>query len=691
MIDSVSDGPGDNDGSQQRGVTVGHVRQRVTGSLVVICALALAAAGATSAVAAEGDSVSLPRGGTALPPITKQGDDAGAEVARGVIVSRAHGSPGVRALTADADAWLASTDVGRVMTVAPRIHALVFDSPVSLQEAEVVATHLARQPGVLHAMPDTLTFPASEPVIPNDPMFPEQWYLWHESPAAHSIRAPLAWQVTKGSPDVVVAVLDYGIATHPDLEGQIVSGYDFVSEVERANDGNSWDPDPADPGNWVTDTESESGFFEGCQPTNSNWHGTHVAGLINAIQGNGIGISGTAPGVRVQSVRVMGKCGGWFADMIAGITWASGGTVPGVPPNPTPARVINASMGGRAECEPLWVDVIAQARARGTLIVAAAMNSNDDFAEFAPANCPGVVSVAATSAAGTRAHYSNYGTTPTAVTIAAPGGDWMWDSRVLSTFNTGERGPELPSYEYQQGTSMAAPLVSAGAAMAFSLGMATPDEVEAALVNSVRPFPSGSDCTGPKYCGAGILDLAMLTDTAPTPTAPRNVSATPGNSRIDVAWRTPASDGGLPISAYMATATPGGATCTTARLSCTIIGLSNGTAYTVTVTATSRAGTSPATAGVRVTPGSPTVPGSVRSLTAKSVKGAIKVTWAAPSDTGGTGRVTYQYRVGSKPWTPAKTTSVTIKGKPGTRITVLVRAVNSAGAGPESRTTATPR
>ena len=173
---------------------------------------------------------------------------------------------------------------------------------------------------------------------------------------------------------------------------------------------------------------------------------------------------------------------------------------------------------------------------------------------------------------------------------------------------------------------------------------------------------------------------AVTVVTAPSP--PRSVAGDAGDQQVSVRWQAPVDGGGLPITGYSARLAPSGFACTTTELTCVISGLSNGTTYTVTVTALNAFGTSAASKGIRVTLQALVVaPAPVQSLRALPVRGAMRVTWTAPADFGGAPLVTYQFRVDTKAWKPTSKTQITIQGKQGKRITVQVRAVNSAGHG----------
>ena len=178
----------------------------------------------------------------------------------------------------------------------------------------------------------------------NDPYIADQWNLYNE---IGGMRADVAWDTSKGD-GVVVADLDTGVVPHPDLDANMLPGYDFISDAfvsRRATNDRA--PGALDLGDYAngnfTETD-ECGPYTG--PRDSSWHGSHTAGTIGEVSNNGIGVAGVAHNARVLPVRVLGRCGGYTSDIADAITWASGGTVAGVPNNPTPAEVINLSLGG---------------------------------------------------------------------------------------------------------------------------------------------------------------------------------------------------------------------------------------------------------------------------------------------------------------------------------------------------------
>ncbi|MCQ3830986.1 S8 family serine peptidase [Microbulbifer elongatus] len=351
---------------------------------------------------------------------------------------------------------------------------------------------LRRQPGVATVEVDQLM---QHTAVPGDSRYSEQWHYFE---ATAGINLEAAWDTHDGS-GVVVAVIDTGITDHSDLNENIIRGYDFIDDTTVANDGDGRDADPSDPGDWLR--AWECGFFNPSQPRNSSWHGTHVAGTIAAVTNNDRGVAGVAHGARVLVARVLGKCGGYTSDIIDAIVWTSGGNVAGVPVNANPAQVINLSLGGQGSCSAAMQSAINTARDNGATVVISAGNSNSNAADFSPANCAGVITVAATDREGNRASYSNYGAT---VEISAPGGETnVSGNGVLSTLNSGTQGPAGESYHYYQGTSMAAPHVAGVAALLYQANPTiTPDQVVNALQSTARAIPGS--CSG--GCGAGIVD-----------------------------------------------------------------------------------------------------------------------------------------------------------------------------------------
>lgn len=362
--------------------------------------------------------------------------------------------------------------------------------PVAGRAAIAVMEAFAKNPDVEYIEPDSMMQLLQ--FTPNDTRYGEQW---HYQNVTAGMRLPNAWTIGTGS-GITVAILDTGRTPHPDLDGNTVAGYDFISSSTAARDGNGRDSNPNDEGDWITTNQCGSNPAQ-----NSSWHGTHVAGTVAAVTNNGTGVAGVAFGARIQHVRVLGACGGSLSDIADAIVWASGGSVSGVPANATPARVINMSLGGSGTCGSTYQNAINAAVGRGTAVVVAAGNSNTNASNARPANCNNVITVAASDRNGNRAYYSNYGTV---IDVTAPGGDTRTAGHgVLSTLNTGTTTQGSPSYAFYQGTSMATPHVAGLVAMMLSRnGSLTPAQVETLLKNNARPLPG--TCSG--GCGAGLVD-----------------------------------------------------------------------------------------------------------------------------------------------------------------------------------------
>ena len=326
----------------------------------------------------------------------------------------------------------------------------------------------------------------SEPVKINDPKMNRMWSLTGEK----GVSALEAWGTTRGK-GVTVAVLDSGITAHPDLDANVLPGYDFIAESAFSNDGNGRDSDPTDAGNWTVDNQC----FTGSKATASDWHGTHVAGTIAAIANNNEGIAGVAPEAKIVPVRVLGACGGFDSDITDGIIWAAGGSVRGVPANSNPAKIINLSLGGEGTCPATYSKAIAEVNKRGAILVVAAGNDGQDASKVAPANCGGSIVVGATDQEGKRSDFSNYGKI---VDVSAPG------SNIMSTVDLGTTVSTGAGYTEYDGTSMAAPQVAGVIALMKSVDPSlNAERAKQILKQSSKPLTC--DVNG---CGSGIVNAA---------------------------------------------------------------------------------------------------------------------------------------------------------------------------------------
>lgn len=324
----------------------------------------------------------------------------------------------------------------------------------------------------------------------------------------------------------VVAVLDTGITPHPDLAGQVLPGYDFVSETLFANDGDGRDADASDPGDWVSAADRLDPRLAQCAEQRSSWHGTIIAGLIAAVPDNAQGVAGINGRARILPVRVAGKCGAAVADIVDGLRWAAGLPVAGVPINPYPARIVNISFGGATACSREYQAAIDELRTHHVVVVASAGNGSGAVAR--PANCQGVLGVAALNRDGFKAHYSNFGAALASFGVATVGGDdapqgawrpWLSDGGLVTVWNNGAQQPGAAEYARLSGTSFAAPLVAGTLSLMLSVNPALNAEqlltgvrltARTHVTSSLMPICSAANpgrcICNTQSCGAGILD-----------------------------------------------------------------------------------------------------------------------------------------------------------------------------------------
>ncbi|MCC8363636.1 S8 family serine peptidase [Lysobacter sp. A6] len=297
---------------------------------------------------------------------------------------------------------------------------------------------------------------------PNDPFYPNQQHLF----GPQGIGANLAWATSQGA-GVHVAVIDAGMAPHPDLDAALLPGYDFVDDDADAR-----------------------------VPSCASTSGTRVAGTIAAITNNARGIAGVAPHARIVPIRVAPGCGGdaQSDDIGRAIRWAIGEKVDTAPVNANPVEVVNISLGNRWSCTPAVQSAIDLAVGRGVAVVVSAGDEGADAGGVEPANCANTIAIAGVDSQGRRNVFSNHGV---AVDLAAPGQVW-WpsvDDRVLA---------------YEEGSAHAAAMASGIAALVQSAATIplTPRHLEAMLKTTSRPFPATPD----RPIGAGIAHAPTALD-----------------------------------------------------------------------------------------------------------------------------------------------------------------------------------
>jgi serine protease len=324
---------------------------------------------------------------------------------------------------------------------------------------------------------------------PNDVYYSLQWHY-------PLINLSQAWDISTGSSNVIVAVIDTGVlVNHPDLVGQLTSdGYDFISDVQIAADGDGIDDNPDDPGD---DTQGGSSF-----------HGTHVAGSIAAATNNTVGVAGIAWSTKIMPLRVLGIGGGTSYDIHQAIRYAAGlyndsGMFP-----INKADIINLSLGGGGYSQTEQ-DAYTAARNAGVIIIAAAGNESTSQLSY-PASYDGVVSVSAVDMNTNLAPYSNYGTK---IDVAAPGGDTSKDLNgdgypdgVLSTCGDDSSGTIQNVYKFYQGTSMASPhMAGVVALMKAVYPDLTPGELDSSLWDGTIITDLGDPGRDDLY-GYGLID-----------------------------------------------------------------------------------------------------------------------------------------------------------------------------------------
>ncbi|WP_277188003.1 S8 family peptidase, partial [Caballeronia sp. BR00000012568055] len=367
-------------------------------------------------------------------------------------------------------------------------HVIETSKGLNASEAQAFMLEYLKSADVEYIEPDLIIHPA---LVPNDARYNEQWGM---SNGATGIGLPNAWDKSTGK-NVVVAVIDTGITAHSDLSEQVLPGYNFISDARFDRNRNGRSNDASDPGDWLQAGDQCPAAGGTYYVHDSTWHGTHVAGIIAAKSNNGTGVAGTAFNAKILPVRALGRCGGFTSDINDAIIWASGGSVPGVPNNPNPAKVINLSLSGAGQCSKTAQDAIDIARNNGAVVVQAAGNDAIDASQkYATPECQGEIVVGATNSSGERTSFSNFGSL---VNLMAPG------AYILSTWNAGPKGPEGESYGYMDGTSQATPHVAGVVALLLEKDPTlTLDQIRRYLMSTVTPM-TGRCLEG---CGAGLVN-----------------------------------------------------------------------------------------------------------------------------------------------------------------------------------------
>jgi len=340
----------------------------------------------------------------------------------------------------------------------------------TLQQA---MTAYAGRSDVARVEPDYLVFADG---TPNDPRFGDEWGI-------RKVQAPAAWDRVGGGTGVRVAILDTGIASHPDLNSRVVVAKDFTTSPNGTNDVNG--------------------------------HGTHVAGTVAAVANNNLGVVGVAPDASLVIAKVLGDSGSGSISTVAnGMIWAADNG----------AKVISMSLGANLDCPSVLQDAANYAWSKGVVIVAAAGNANMDDAHT-PANCPNVTPIGAVDETDTRGSFSNYGS---AVPVAAPG------VMILSTGLNND-------YAWMTGTSMATPHAAGVAALVWASTYGTSNQAVVSRIFSTADRVSGTGI----YWVYGRINAATAVGTSGAQPVP-SPSPTPSPTPIATPSPTPSPSPTVP-------------------------------------------------------------------------------------------------------------------------------------------------
>ena len=319
-------------------------------------------------------------------------------------------------------------------------------APGSPDSPDDIARAFATHPDIEYAEPDYYVRLCA---TPNDPLYSEQWAL-------RQIGAPAAWDITTGSADIVVAVLDTGIYDHPDILDNMWVNEPELNGIEGVDD---------DGNGYIDDIHGYDFANEDGRPLDDHGHGTHVAGIIAACGNNELDVTGVCWSCRIMAVKMVDP------DAFNSVSHASWAVAYAVNNG---ADILSNSWGLDPPSEFLK-DTFEYAYSMGVVCVAAAGNDSSSQV-FYPAGYEHVISVAATDESGARAYFSNYGSW---VDIAAPG------MNILSLY--------FDITMAQQGTSMACPHVSGACALLLSANpYLTPDDIRDTIMSNADSTTAGT-------------------------------------------------------------------------------------------------------------------------------------------------------------------------------------------------------
>jgi serine protease len=375
-----------------------------------------------------------------------------------------------------------------------------------------LASELAKSGRTLSWQGFNAPMKAQAVATPNDFLWTVQWNMNDKDTGINLLSA---WEITQGN-STPVAVIDTGVIKHIDFAGKVLPGYDTISNLAVANDGDGPDANATDPGDFIEPGDCANANSPGATAFRpSSWHGTAVAGIIAAAANNTDGMAGISQGARILPIRVLGKCGGTVSDVLAGVAWAAGIEMDTTfPKNPNPSRILNLSLGGERTCAGAEAEFYKMVVQKQIVVVASAGNDNSAL-DRSPASCPGVIAVGSHNSTGNRSTFSNFSSR---VNLSAPGGDLTSNTnlKIPTTYNSGTRAPIEDSYQGLQGTSFSAPHVAGVVHLILSKNPElTVGQVSWILERSARPFLANSNCANLKNCGAGMLDARRALDATP--------------------------------------------------------------------------------------------------------------------------------------------------------------------------------
>lgn len=406
-------------------------------------------------------------------------------------ITQSLSQPSVQIPPSAACSWLARPAVGMAGDTAelarqagltaryyPALNLWAFQCSTGTPSASLSALRrLAESGAFAWIIPNRRIVIAGEP---NDPGYANQWNM-------RIIQAPAAWDISIGSRQVIIAILDTGISlSHPDLQANLWENTDEIAGNGLDDDGNGFIDDRWG-WNFVNNTPN---------PEDDHLHGTHVAGIAGAVGNNAIGIAGTAWQVQLMPVKFLDRNGqGTFLGMLQAMRYAVDNG----------ARVVNLSVSADgdlgAEERRLLDETMNYVKSRGAIAIAASGNAGANIPAY-PARHPDIIAVGASTASDERWWLSNYGE---GLDLLAPG------AGVYST----SRSSSGPTYSTASGTSMAAPHVSGTVALLWAVNPSlSPAEVASILRQSADDlnFPSypGPDA----YIGWGRLNLRRAVQAA---------------------------------------------------------------------------------------------------------------------------------------------------------------------------------